>query len=149
MVTAIPAAGVLRDVFLAVGAGFLLGALYRALRALLGSSRGACFFCDCFVLAAAAVVFRGAAASAFVSGVMRWYTGAALAAAMLWSQRLLRGPSRCVHAALSAPFRAVQRRAHNVVQDTVMKKLSQTERLQKKTRRKDLKKASRVLYNSK
>ena len=107
MVGAIPAAAVLHDVFLAAGAGCLIGALYRMLRAVLGNSRAACFFCDCTALALAALMFRSAAVSAFTSGVMRWYTALPMGLFALWSQRLLRGSSRCLHAALGRPVRAV------------------------------------------
>ena len=145
MVTAIPAAGVVRDAFLAAGAGFLLGVLYRALRAVLGSSRAACFFCDCAVCTLAALVFRSAAVSAFTSGVMRWYTGAALCAAALWSQRLLRGVSRCAHAAFSAPLHHALARLGDARERRRQKRRVR----KKKTPCKDLKKAPVMLYNSK
>lgn len=145
MVTSIPAAGAARDVFLAAGAGFLLGAAYRALRAVLGNSRAACFVCDALLLALGALTFRSAAASAFTAGVMRWYTGAAMALFALWSLRLLRGVSRWLHASLCAPFGAVSaifRRFWNIW-------AQKRKRRKKKTRPRHLKKTMHVLYNSK
>ena len=145
MVGAIPAAAVLPDVFLAAGAGCLIGALYRMLRAVLGNSRAACFFCDCTALALAALMFRSAAVSAFTSGVMRWYTALPMGLFALWSQRLLRGSSRCLHAALGRPVRAVYGAAARLWR----KKQDRIRREKKKSRPKGLKKPSAVLYNSK
>lgn len=123
----------------------MLGAVYRALRAVLGNSRAACFFCDALVLAAGALVFRSAAASAFTAGVMRWYTGAAMALFAFWSQRLLRGVSRQLHASLCAPFHAVWAIFGRVFGSLLQK----MRRRKKKTRRRYLKRTTHVLYNSK
>ena len=145
MVAATPVAGVVRDAFLAAGAGFLLGVLYRAFRAVLGNSRAACFFCDCAILALTALVFRSAAASAFTSGVMRWYTGLSMILFAFWSQRLLRGPSRCLHASLCAPAAMLAGACRHVWQ----RKVQKMQRRHRKTGRKHLKNPPRVLYNSK
>ncbi|MEG2653212.1 MAG: hypothetical protein RSA17_06505, partial [Ruthenibacterium sp.] len=72
MVALLPAAGALRDALLAAGLGFLLGLFYRALRFVLGDTRAACFVCDVLLLAAAAVLYRAAAAGSFAAGIMRW-----------------------------------------------------------------------------
>lgn len=145
MVGAIPLGAAVRDVFLAAGAGCLLGVFYRLMRALLGNSRAACCLCDSLILMAAALTFRSAAVSAFTSGVMRWYTALSMLLFAAWSQRLLRGPSRCFHAALSRPVRALCLAAGRRWEHL----RGRFRHEKKKSRPKGLKKPAAVLYNSK
>lgn len=160
MVGGVPAALALRDLFYASGLGFLLCIAYSVARLLLGSGKAACFFCDCAVLAAGALLYRSAAMSRFYAGQPRWYTlvGCALcflasraalepllSAVAAWVRRVLAWPFSLLRRALSRPVkqatdawgRAAARRAAARAKKTAAAK------------KKRLQKGGRVLYNSK
>lgn len=159
MVALLPAAGALRDAFLAAGLGFLLGLCYRAARFALGDSKPACFVCDLLLCAAAAFLYRAAAVGSFAAGVMRWYTAASMLLGYALCQKifakpLLRMSGRLRFLALW-PFRAVHRYMLYPVwvkmcaagEKQHQKKVQKRAAMREKCKR-DLPKGQHMLYNS-
>lgn len=154
MVALLYAAGAVRDMFLAAGLGFLLGMCYRALRLVLGDGAKMCFLCDVTVFAIGATAFRAAAAGAFASGVMRWYTALCLLCGYALCQKILAKPclavAHQVRRALTFPWRMFYAHIWQPVRGKYAARRAKRQKIRaaKKTAKKSLQNPPHVLYNS-
>ena len=160
MVAPLPLPLMLRDTLMAAGLGFLLGFCYRLLRLVAGKSKVAYFICDGSIFIVGAVLYRSAAAGVFASGLMRWYTLAAVLMGYALVQKIFyaffanieeavhlvfKWPFLKIHRYILCPIKAAWKKHHAKHAE---KKL-QRQKTPQKTRAQDLPNPQNVLYNSK
>ena len=146
---AVSAAEALRDAFLAAGLGFILAAVYRAMRLVGGSSKAVCFVCDVVIFLLGAVFYRSAAMSVFISGLMRWYTALALLAGYGLCTHLLYAPLRLIEESARAVLKWPFLQIYRLVLHPLCVKMKKTRTKKPKNITKSLPKPTKVLYNSK
>ena len=146
---AVSVAEALRDAFLAAGLGFILAAVYRAMRLVGGSSKTACFVCDVLIFLIGGISYNSAAMSVFISGLTRWYTATALLAGYALCTRLLYAPLRLVENSVRAILKWPFLQIYRLVLQPLRAKIKKRRTKKSKTDTKSLPKPPNVLYNSK
>lgn len=156
MVAHIPVSYVLADTLCCLGLGFLLAALYDAVRCLLGNAKPVCFVLDMAAFFLAAVLLCSFSASRSYSGVVRWYMVAGLGCGMIGYFFVLAPSTERLHTLLmwgiTLPFRLLWILLIKPIGRLI--KVKRFAAVQKhrtkaaKRRTKQLQKKAQVLYNS-
>ena len=152
MVALPPLGDALHDMFLCVGLGFFTAVFYTLLRFVLGKTRAGMFAADVVCIVAGAFAYFALSVQGLHTGVLRWYTGAAVLAGhflclALWGAAAARLRSG-VLCALAVPMRLFCRAAHHAAEKRRKKRLQKCTK-KRGRKKKPLQKVYKVLYNSK
>lgn len=158
--TAAPAvSAVLGDVLWCLGLGCLLGALRSSASMLTGNGPLRCFCWDLLTFVAAAVLVCGFSAGVSASGLTRWYMAAAmLVGTLAWNQAIAPSVYQAASKILQIavwPLRQLEgkilypliQHIQNALHSLRLCRPRKNVRKKPKIRKKQLQKASKVLYN--
>lgn len=159
MMAAPAVSAVLGDVLWCLGLGCLLGTMRNVFGILLGSGPVRCFCLDLLTFAAAAVLVCGFSAGVSTSGLARWYMAASMVVGVLaWNQAIApsvyQAASKILRMAIW-PLRKLEgvvlyplmRRIQNALHALRLRCTRKNVRKKPKNGKKQLQKASKVLYN--
>lgn len=156
MVAQVTLSDAFSDFFCTMGLGLVLALLYDGLRLLLPEKKTAVFFADFFMITAGTVLVFSYGVSLSHSGVYRWYMAAgtltgygAYLKVLAPETRRLR---RFLHHMLCLPFSWTRHHILKPLQNRMEQKRKALQGKKKKSaqsRRKQLQKKGKVLYNAK